>query len=302
MAPWILLVCLQFDLVGQRVITTQAVNLDAGRKVFRVYRVREVDNQRLRIAPEKGGREGWVSVEDVILYDQAIDYLTAEIRTSPDPYVYNWRGNLYYERGEYDAAIGDYSEAIRLDPKLFDSHRNRGLSRSKKKDFDGAVLDFDEAIRLDPLYAPTYFDRGLARRSLGQLEGALADFDEAIRIAPTYLKPYVPRGKLRQAKGQDAEARADFEEAIRLDPASPYGYINLAWLLARGDPTKAVEVATRACELSGWKDAGMIQILAAIHATSGDFDAAVQWQEKAVKLSGQGRDRLEAYRARKRGP
>jgi hypothetical protein len=44
----------------------------------------------------------------------------------------------------------------------------------------------------------------------------------------------------------------------------------------------------------------MIAILAAIHATSGDFDAAVQWQEKAVELSGKGSDRLEAYRGRKR--
>ena len=64
---------------------------------------------------------------------------------------------------------------------------------------------------------------------------------------------------------------------------------------------KAVELATRACELTEWKLADMIDSLAAAHAEAGDFDAAVKWQIKANVLYDadanreEGRARLELY-------
>jgi len=50
--------------------------------------------------------------------------------------------------GDFDKAIADSTEAIRLDPTLAGAYNNRGLAYAEKGDFDKAVSDYSEAIRL----------------------------------------------------------------------------------------------------------------------------------------------------------
>jgi hypothetical protein len=65
---------------------------------------------------------------------------------------------------------------------------------------------------------------------------------------------------------------------------------------------KNLEYATRACELSQWKDFSYLDTLAASYAEVGDFKAAVKWQTKAIELAFTGfksqlRSRLKLYEA-----
>lgn len=68
------------------------------------------------------------------------------------------------------------------------------------------------------------------------------------------------------------------------------------------DGPRAVELATKACELSEWKNRECVEILAAAYAQAGQFDRAIEFQEKVIALVGDAptesyRKRLDLYRA-----
>ena len=63
--------------------------------------------------------------------------------------AYNNRGNAYTREGQYELAIQDYNESIKLNPKYAGPLNNRGVAYQKKGDIDRAIADFDAAISLD---------------------------------------------------------------------------------------------------------------------------------------------------------
>ncbi len=51
------------------------------------------------------------------------------------------RGQAYYAKGEYDAAIQDYHEAIRIKPLAAEPFNSRGLAYAHKGEYDRALQD-----------------------------------------------------------------------------------------------------------------------------------------------------------------
>ena len=88
-------------------------------------------------------------------------------------------GTEYLEQEQYNQAIVDFDEAIRLDPQYAKVYSNRGLAYINLGQYERAILDYDEAIRLDPQYGNAYYNRGIAYENLGQQEQADLDFAKA---------------------------------------------------------------------------------------------------------------------------
>jgi tetratricopeptide (TPR) repeat protein len=119
------------------------------------------------------------------------------------------------------------------------------------------------------------------------------------------------RGAAWSKKKEHDKAIADYAEAIRIDPASHNAYNARAWIWAtcpdekHRDGKKAVESATKACELTNWKNPDYLETLAAAYAEVGDFDSAVSSQTKANSLRAADRDkvrgeaRLKLYQEKK---
>ncbi len=152
-------------------------------------------------------------------YQKAIANYDEAIRLDPkDDLNYSARGVLYAFLGQYERAIQDYDEAIRIDPQYAEDYNNRGVAYNHLGLSERAIQDFDEAIRLDPKDAIPYYNRGNAYLNLGQYERAIQDFDEAILLDPQYEDAYYNRGVAYAILGQYERAIQDFDEAIRLDP------------------------------------------------------------------------------------
>ncbi len=270
-------------------------------------------NEAIRLDPQyaaaflsRGGF--WLMRQD---YDKAIAEFNEAARIdSRYAAVYFVRSMGWMGKTEIDKAIADLDEAIRLDPRFARAYGVRGGLWVSREEPEKAIADLNEAIRLEPDYASTYNSRGLAWSTKEEYDKAIADFDEAIRRDPKCAGPYYHRGHAWYEKSAYAKAIADINEAIRLDPQNAAAYQNRAYIWATcpdgryRDGRRAVESATRACELTHWKRPGYLKTLAAACAEAGDFDDAVKWQEKGLELTKdatnleQGRQRLALYQAK----
>jgi tetratricopeptide (TPR) repeat protein len=136
-------------------------------------------------------------------------------RTAAD---FNERAVRLHNRGRYDRAIADYTEAIRLDPKFARAYVNRAIAYNAKGDRDTAIADSDEALRLDPRSAAAYNERGAAHSAKGDPGRAIADYTRAIQNEPGNPLYHANRGHAYAGKGDYARAIADYDEALKRDP------------------------------------------------------------------------------------
>jgi tetratricopeptide (TPR) repeat protein len=164
--------------------------------------------------------------------------------------TYSRRAEAYRTKGDYDRAIADYNEEIRLNPKYATAYVNRGLAYDRKGDNDRAIRDYEEAIRLDPKYAIAYSNRGDTYFRKGDDDRAIRDYDEAIRLDPKFAVVYISRGRTYDRRGDYDRAIRDYDEAIRLASRTSHAYYHRGLAFERkGDMERALADLRRALEL-----------------------------------------------------
>jgi tetratricopeptide (TPR) repeat protein len=162
------------------------------------------------------GREG--PIVDVV-----IGGCTAEIQAGQDApqklaTAFNNRGVAYRLKGEYDRALQDYEQAIRLNPNSATHYNNRGIIYRIKGDYDRAISDYDEAIRLKSDFPAAFYNRALAYSDKAEYDRALADFDVVMRFDQKNALALYARGLTLVKKGDAAAGKADIAAAKAIDP------------------------------------------------------------------------------------
>jgi len=137
---------------------------------------------------------------------------------SNDANFYRERGIAAYRSGDFLGAIGNFDEAIRLNPDDEQSYNFRGNVWDELGIFERALADYDVAIRTDPNSPAIFLDRAILWQRRGELDKALIDLDRAIRFSFSDASMYCDRGLVWYEKGRHDRALADFNRAIKLDP------------------------------------------------------------------------------------
>jgi len=166
------------------------------------------------------------------LYNDPILMWQDAIIKYPDNVVaYNNRGNAYLNKGEYDRAISDCSEAIRLDKNNAKAYYNRGNAYAYKRIYDKALYDYNKAIEIDQNYADAYHNRGMVYYALNEYDKSVMDYTRATELKPYFAKAYKNRGYIYYLKGYYDNAINDYTQAIKIDPeyAEAYYYRALVY-------------------------------------------------------------------------
>jgi lipoprotein NlpI len=259
---------------------------------------------------------------DEIDYDASVTDLDQAVKAKPQDAELRLRHGLWQAAaGETDAAIEDYTTALRLEPnypaallsrsqslsdrddnakgdlntaiadlstligRFKDSAElimNRGYIYSRDRRYEEAAADFTDVLRLRPKSGGALRARAGIYAELKRFDAAAEDYDLAVDLDPDLPTPYIARGNFRSQRGQDTEAIADFDRAIELYPSSAEAYSGRAYvLLQQGNLKGALKGFDQALKFNE-KASYVLGGRASAHQIMGDHDAAIRDYQQAV--------------------
>ena len=137
-----------------------------------------------------------ISMDDLLLealsahnenqFDQAIAIYTQILNMKPDDMVsaliYKHRGMAYFARSNYEEAIADFSESLKLDPQSYKAAYYEGIVCSVLRRYSQALEAFNRSLEINPYHPYCLFRRGQAYFHLNDYPQALGDCEAALLL------------------------------------------------------------------------------------------------------------------------
>ncbi len=128
----------------------------------------------------------------------------------------------------YDQALADMNQAIKLEPRIAGLYINRAYLRYSTDDYFGAMADFDYALELEPLNQTALFNRSLLLMEVGDNDRALKDLSMILQLDPDNYRARYNRAVVYGAKHDYPEAIADVQKVIDRFPDFSSAYYMLS--------------------------------------------------------------------------
>lgn len=233
----------------------------------------------------------------LMLADEGNDEKTVEILDQAlklDPYdtgTRDLRMRFFMAREQYPKAIEEAKKILEKEQESIGVMDRLGLLYTLNEQPAKAIEMYSEVLRrlppssitqLPPRSRPVFLmqriaylrSRGDAYLSTGEHENAIEDYEEALDL------------------GDQIEEMQASISGQELEYTPNDGVLNnLAWVLATStyddlrNGKKAIELARRACEVTDYKMPHIISTLASGYAEDGNFDEAVKWIERGLKVN-----------------
>jgi Flp pilus assembly protein TadD len=193
---------------------------------------------------------------------------------------------------DWNAAIPEFREAVRLRPNYAEAHRALGACFMETGSLDAGIAEFRAALSY--ANAPeTHLDLGKALERASQPGAAELEYREAVRLRPAYAGAEIALGKLLTTdEGNTArlsEAVEHLRRAVKINPDNASAQYGLARALKRLGNTAEASIAFREADMLTARSQEKVRCLRLSNegldaAHRGDREAALRSLRQAVEL------------------
>lgn len=255
-------------------------------------------------------------------YDQAIDDFNAALAQGFDKplEIYKVRWQLYYQKKDYDAALSDLQQAIKLDPSNASYNRSLGDIYLGKEQWRDALTAYKTSAQSNQTDADVYYFIGLSHYNLGEtpaqevaaleavkrntkytgesyfligdalqkggrIDEALEAYRKALAAKPDIYGVYTNLADLYRSENRFKDAIDTANKGLSLFPDDGNLYISLSWFYSLADqPQNAVSAGLKAVKFAPDQSMGYTNLCRAYNDTK-QYQLAVQTCNEALKIS-----------------
>ncbi len=268
---------------------------------------------------------GKVEIQDRLMYE--IEIMNRSAKAHSD------RGLALLQRGQPGPAAQAFRQSLQAAPGRLTARMNLGAALAQLGDIRGAIAQYRQVLEQAPEHATAHFNLGTMLAAAGDDEGARKHYRQALLIDPEHTDATFNLANALRREGAYGQALAHFERVIALDPGNVVAHLGAGRCLVRlrrfaaaleclqgaeqafGRDHRVIDELARflaTCPDQQFRDGARalglaqrnfaakrtlnhVETLAMAAAEVGDFAAAVQWQQRAIKVAERaGDDQLAA--------
>jgi tetratricopeptide (TPR) repeat protein len=224
--------------------------------------------------------------------EKAIEQLTKSLELAPDNFAtLIIRAGVYYELKQTDKALEDVERALEVQPQRVEPHLMRAEILAASGRMKEAIAQLEKLLELAPSQEHVLSQLGTFYIIDGQPRKAIEMFSRVLEQDSDNIRALRFRADAYLNLGEHDKAIADFEHILPQFEDDQSVLNNYAWVLATSpddelrNGKRALELATKAAELTGYETPHILSTLAAAYAETGDFENAKKWSTKSIELS-----------------
>lgn len=215
-------------------------------------------------------------------------------------------GNALAMTGRLDEAVESYQQALVLNSNDPAARYNLARVLIMQDRLDDAARELGLALQSRPSFVEAHVALGDVLMLQGKTTAAVRHYSEAARLAPSSADVWFRLAGALEQRGRIAEAIENYRKAIRLDPNRWDAANNLAWILATQtdpryfDPREAVRIAELSSRRVHHSQPELLDTLAVACAAAGQYESALAWAKRGLKVAESSRQAQVAKELRAR--
>ena len=241
--------------------------------------------------PEAYFHHGNVLMQQKKLQEGIKHFEDMRSRWPDDAKIYYNIGVFFKEMKKPEQAVVQFNKALSLNAEYILARYTLAMMLSEHGKLDEAKQHFEKLLEINAEQFLIHNELAFILLKQQNLDGAPVHFRQSLQLNPNQPEILYNMARLGRQQGNMAQAVEYWERALKLRSDWLSVINKLAWTKATSgddklyDPEEAVELALRGCEINEYKNAGLLDTLAAAYAGVGDFDKAIETAQKALEVA-----------------